>query len=208
MIIIVGSSSTLSQMSPRRVRFILKLDMKAFNAGHSVTWKLSNQWVANIYYMHVRNIVSKLLAYHWRELPQVSFLSWHTFCRKKHVSFVSTNPSFVMTKVSLSSQNFCHAKNILSQQKFCLYKHNFVTTNNFVMTKVLSQAYFSHDKRLVCHDKHFYCNKIMFVMTKDVFCHNKLAFWFVATKLLSWQKVYLWQLLPMLLASQVYSLSE
>ena len=55
--------------------------------------------------------------YHWRELSQVSFLSWQ-------------NRSFVATKVCLLWQNFCS-------------------------------------------------NKIMFIMTEDVFCHDKSKLMFV-----------------------------
>ena len=64
--------------------------------------------------------------YHWRELPQVSFLSRHTFCRDKHV-FVTTNMclsrqsvSFVTTKVCLSRQNFCRDKVMFVVTKLCL----------------------------------------------------------------------------------------
>ena len=139
--------------------------MKAFSADHSVTWKLSNQWVANIYYMHVRSIVSRLLAYHWRELPQVSFLSWQNFCHNKHVFFWRDKHMFVVTK-----HVFCHNKSMLVVTKiFCHDKHNFVATNI-----ILSWQKF-------CHDKH------TLAMTKDMFVVTST---FIATKLyLWWQKM-------------------
>ena len=54
----------------------------------------------------------------------------------------------------------------------------------------------------VCRDKCFVAAKNMFVMTNDVFCHDKHVL--VATNTcLSWQNIcrdkYLWQLLPMIL---------
>ena len=61
------------------------------------------------------------VSYHWRELPQVSFLSRQTFCRDKHVR---QNMSFISTKICLSRQTyFCGDKSfvatniILSRQK-------------------------------------------------------------------------------------------
>ena len=82
------------------------------------------------------------------------------------------NASFVMTKVCLLQQTCVYWVKYLSWQKFY--------HNNFVTTKVLSQqAYFCHDKTRVC------CNKHMLVMTK----------------LLSRQKLHLWQVPPMIKAS-------
>ena len=106
-------------------------------------------------------------AYLWRELPQVSFLSWRKTC-------------FVTTKVCLQHQSFCHDrylyKSFLSRQaSFCcdkrcvmswptciwLDKSKLVATKLllqqiFVMTKVLSQQKF-------CRDRHTF-------VLKDVFC--------------------------------------
>ena len=91
--------------------------------------------------------------YHWRELPQVSFL-----LRQKYACWDQT---FVATNKCLLWLKFCHDK------------HNFVTT-------VLSwQACFCCNKRRVllwqthvCHDKH------VFVITNTClswpnFCRNK-----------------------------------
>ena len=65
------------------------------------------------------------------------------FCHDKHV-FVATNMTFAATKMCLLRQTFCHDKMMFDRQ------------NIFVPTK-----YFCRNKRQV------------FVMTKDVFCHNK-----------------------------------
>ena len=73
--------------------------------------------------------------YHWRELPQVSFLSRQAFCCDKHV--------FLVTKyVKIMLHTFVATNTCLSGQTFCRDKYNFVATN------VLSrQAYFCHDKK-------------------------------------------------------------
>ena len=66
---------------------------------------------------------------------QKFFCDKHIFVVTKHI-FYRDKSMIVMTKL------------------FCCNKHNFVTT------KLLSQAYFCHDKRPFCDDKH------VFVMTK------------------------------------------
>ena len=82
-----------------------------------------------------------------------------------------------------------------------------------VVTKVLSwQAYFCHNKHVFVMTKHVFCHdKSMLVVPKIICCdkHNFVAtsiflLWqktcpvFVATKLLSRQKWYLWQLPPVI----------
>ena len=66
------------------------------------------------FHRHIRTPNS----YHWRELPQVSFLSRQKFCRDK-IMFVATN--------------ICRDKNI-----FCHNKHDFVATSVLLSR----QAYF------------------------------------------------------------------
>ena len=86
------------------------------------------------------------LPYHWRELPQVSFVSqekvllWHI----SDTCLTRQNTSFVLTKVCLSRQAyFPRDKNmlvmtkhlfsiitILSRQQFCCGKHIFVATKD------------------------------------------------------------------------------
>ena len=69
--------------------------------------------------------------YHWRKLPQVSFLSQQKFCPDKH--------AFVMTK-----HIFCRDKSMLVVTKLIMLV---VTKLSFVMTDI-------------CQDKHnFCCNK-------------------------------------------------
>ena len=66
--------------------------------------------------------------YHWRELPQGSFLSWQKFCHNK--------PMFVMTK-----HVFCYDKSMLVATKlllwqtyFCRDKHIFVVTEKHLLS--------------------------------------------------------------------------
>ena len=106
------------------------------------------------------------------------YLSWQ--------KYACCNKTFVMTKLCLSWQIFV-TTNVLLWQMFCCDHHTFVTTNN-----------------LFCHDKH------MFVMTskwpvvswQTHVCLNKHVF--VATKPLSWQKWYLWLLLPMIVFIHIF----
>ena len=61
--------------------------------------------------------------YHWRELPQVSFLSRQKFCCRDKIMFVATKP-------------------LLRQTRVCRDKHKF--KHHFVATKLcLSRQYFS-----------------------------------------------------------------
>ena len=123
-----------------------------------------------------RELVPDIYIY-WRELPQVSFLP-------------QQNTSFVATKLCLPRRNVCRDKIM------------FVATKNVFC--VLSRlADFCRDERRVfvatkiCLSRQkFYRNKHTSVETKDVFCRDKHVF--VATKRLSRQKLYLWQLPPMI----------
>ena len=92
-----------------------------------------------------------VVIYHWRELPQVSFLSQQKFCRDKHMFVATKNTSFVATKA-------------------CLLRKTFVITNT-CSSKILS--YFCHDKRYVlswqthvCRDRHVCCKTV--VVTKMI----------------------------------------
>ena len=87
---------------------------------------------------------------------------WQKFRHDKHI-FVVTKDMFVVTKVSLSRQNFCH-------DKYLLWRNFGHDKNRFVLAEVLlQQAYFCCDKRHVLLQQ---------------------------TKVLSWQKLYLWLLPP------------
>ena len=94
--------------------------------------------------------------YHWRELPQVSFMSWqkfrHSVCRNKTGLFSRQNyachdKSFVATKVCLlrqtkllSWQIFVTANLIMSGQNM-----SFVATKTFVATKIMLVAVPAND---------------------------------------------------------------
>ena len=101
----------------------------------------------------------------------------------------------VTTNMCLPQQIFV-ATNIISSQQTCLlsWQKNTCHVQTFVATKLcLSQQKFCCDKIFLswqnfCRDKH------TFVMTKDMFCCDV----FIATKLLSRQKWYLWQLPPVI----------
>ena len=103
--------------------------------------------------------------YHWRELPQVSFLSLQ-------------NRSFVTTKVCLPHQNICLDKILFvatkyfcrnksntcpSQQKLCCDKHTFVATKNV----------FCRSKH-VCHDKSkLFATKLC--LSRQIFVKTKVC---------------------------------
>ena len=120
------------------------------------------------------------VTYHWRELPQVSFLSRQKFCaclsrqnpffpRQKHAIILSRQ-IFVVTNVSLSRQTyFCRDKHVFCRDKSMLFKYF-----QYTSSKVLSRlAYFCCDKRRilsrqthVCRDKYVFVAKKTFVSTK------------------------------------------
>ena len=157
-------------------------------------------WVQSATQIYIRafHIVDAL--YHWRELPQVSFLSRERFCPDKHV-FVATNMCLSHDKARL-----------LSRQKYsCREKITFVATKQ---TCVLSpKAYFCRDCRdrsllvatnvllrqnYICRDKYLSWQK---------FCRNKNTrqsyFCCDKRRVLSRQKWYLWQLPPVIALSPV-----
>ena len=138
------------------------------------------------------------LPYHWRELPQVSFLSRETsVCRDK-------------TRLLPRQKYACRDKKHFCRDRhnyFCRDKLIFVATNQclsrlnryFVATKVcLSRQNF------ICHDKPFVVTKIFcrdnhkFAATQQAyFCRDN-------RRVLLRQKLYLWQLSPMILAASFY----
>ena len=90
--------------------------------------------------------------YHWRQLPQVSFLSQQKFCHDKH-EFAATKHVFcrdkstlVITKLLSKQTRVCHDKSFVEKAYFCRDKHMFVTTKHVfccdksmpVATKLLS----------------------------------------------------------------------
>ena len=120
-----------------------------------------------------------MLAYHWQELPRISFLLWQRrICRDKMC--------FVTTKLSLWL--------LFWQAYFCCNKH--VCPEKTHLFLCVTKVCLSWQAR-VCCDKSFVATKI--------FCHNIILLqqaYFCCNKrcVLLWQKRYLWQLLPMILA--------
>ena len=116
-----------------------------------------------------------MLAYHWRELPQVSFLLWQRrICRDKMC--------FVTTKLSLWL--------LFWQAYFCCNKH--VCPEKTHLFLCVTKVCLSWQTR-VCCDKSFVATKI--------FCHNIILLqqaYFCCNKrcVLLWQKRYLAGLLP------------
>ena len=105
-------------------------------------------------------------------------------CHKDHF-YRDKKTFFVATKLCLSRQTyFCRDKR-LSRQIF-------IATNVILLTR---QAYFCRDKHLsqqkFCRGKH------TFVVTKGMFCCDKHVF-VTTNTCLSRQKLYLWQLPPMI----------
>ena len=98
----------------------------------------------------------------------------YQFCLRKYLTRVCRDKR---TSVLSSQTHICHKKCFvvtkicLSQQKFCHDKHTFIMTNDVGFLLLLRQN-FCCDKYLtrVCHDKH------TFVATKEMFCHHKHVF--------------------------------
>ena len=71
--------------------------------------------------------------YHWRELPQGSFLSRQKLCCDKHVCrdkhiFVVTKVLLQQTRLLLWWKYACHDKSFVATKIFCCDKQNFVMT--------------------------------------------------------------------------------
>ena len=107
--------------------------------------------------------------YHWRVLPQVSFL-------------LRQNTSFVTTKVYLLRQT-CNTSS--SWQKYACHDKTFVVTNTCLLWRIFDLT------KIFCRDKHAFVAAKVF-SRQAYLCHDKRC-----VTCLSWQKWYLWQLLPM-----------
>ena len=119
-----------------------------------------------------------MLAYHWQELPQVSFLLWQRrICRDKMFCYDKTFVvTFVLTSLFLLQQTRLSWENtfFLCVTKVCLsWQTRVCCDKSFVATKIF------------CHN--------IILLQQAYFCCNKRC-------VLLWQKRYLWQLLPMILA--------
>ena len=93
--------------------------------------------------------------------------------------------------IFVATKNTC-----LLWQTFCYDKQTFVTTKDMFLI-VMANVFVVTKVSLLWQN--FCCDKNMFVMTKHVF---------VMTKLLSWQKWYLWQLPPMIESKCFYEWTE
>ena len=111
------------------------------------------------------SVILPVNVYHWQELPQVSFLSWQTRVTK-HI--------------------FCCNKSVLFVKKNCGDKIM------FVVTKLLLRQIFVPTNMCLLRQKYI-CHNKTFVTTSILSSQQKTWFVFVATKILSRQKWYLWQ---------------
>ena len=105
--------------------------------------------------------------YHWRELPQVCFVSTKVLSRQ--------NASSVVTKVCRTRQNFCRDKIMfvaicVLSTHICCDKHVFVATKaSMSQTKRLPrQTHFCCDKTLVATGLHLSRQNTGFVATKMI----------------------------------------
>ena len=134
---------------------------------------------------------------HWRELPQVSFLSRQKFCHDKHIfcqnSCLSWQTCVCCDKTHLLSWRKCvvMTKLLWRQTYFCGDKHNFVATKHLSWQthKYLSWQKFCHNKNIVVTNNfvttkvlsqqaYYYHHKRCFAATNTCllqqnFCHNK-----------------------------------
>ena len=119
--------------------------------------------------------------YHWRELPQVSFLSRQTFCWDRH--------TFVITKeVFCRNRSMLVTKKLLRQTKWCLLRQISVTA------KVLSP------QTCVCRDKSFFVTTKLLLLQPYFSCDKRCV--------LSRQKRYLCLLPPMTCYSISHTLAD
>ena len=141
-----------------------------------------------------------LCRYHWRELPQISFLLRQKFSRDKYV-FVATKYVFCCCffvflsrqKYACRDKTFVATKFYLSQQiRVCRDKHTFSCEKR----RVLSLQ--TRVKKIVatniCRNKHVFVATTV-LSRQAYFCRDK-------GRVLSRQKQYLWQLPPMICRHQ------
>ena len=100
------------------------------------------------------------VSYHWRELPQVSFLSQQKFCRNKQ-GFSQQNTSFVATKECLWRQNVCRDEHIFVQARVCRDK------TRLLYGMLVATNYLSRQTRVVTW---YACRHKLFVAT-NTSCH-------------------------------------
>ena len=105
-------------------------------------------------------------AYHWREMPQVSFLSWQNFCHDK-ITFVATeyfchDKTFVMTYI-------CHDKSfVATKDVFFCDKHMFVMTKMIHVAAPTNDSNGQFNTALQCYASH--CTYVCFAQLEICFC--------------------------------------
>ena len=127
---------------------------------------------------------SLVIHYHWRELPQVSFLLRQKFCCDKHnlsrQKYACWNKTFVVTKVA----NICRDNHLffmttinfscLSWQNKCLLWQIFVKTK-FVATNILLQQIFCCNR--ILSRQAYLCRDKRCVLLRQNFCRDKNDTW-------------------------------
>ena len=117
-------------------------------------------------YSHSRQHVGKGDKYHWRELPQVLFLSRQTRVCRGEKNVFCCDKDMLVTTTLLSRQNYVATSILLSRQtrvcrdKTCicrdktrlLSRQNYVCRNKYLSRQktCLSQQKFSRDKNDTC----------------------------------------------------------
>ena len=103
----------------------------------------------------------------------------HVFCRNKH--------NFIMTKVLLQQAYICRNKTSFVVTEICLSQQTFFSqqTRVFVTTNI-------------CHNKTFVATKSLLLWQQKTCFVTTNTSMFVMTKLSSLQKLYIWQLPPMI----------
>ena len=104
--------------------------------------------------------------YHWRELPQVSFLSRQTRVSRVTTRLVATTVCFCRDKIMfVATKYFCRDKSFVTTN-ICRDKHNFVSTSILL----------SRQTR-ICRDKHVFVATKMILVTAPA--SDKRAFVFL-----------------------------
>ena len=135
-------------------------------AGHGVLGLLAGQQTSDRLWC---SFLPNRVTYHWRELPQVSFLSPQKFCAclsRQNTFFWFVFVFATKACYSFVATNFCRDKHVFCRDKSMLFKYF-----QYTSSKVLSrQAYFCRDKRRslsqqtrVCFDKTFAATKMILV---------------------------------------------
>ena len=122
--------------------------------GHRRVWQLMLQMTDRKFAAGKREMDQKtpcspaMLAYHWREPPQVSFLLWQRHICRDKMCFVLTS-LFLLQQTRLSGQNtsLCVCdKSMLVMTNTCVLRQKYFVSTNIIL---LQQAYFCCDKKTI-----------------------------------------------------------